>query len=173
MHCFEKYYNNTIKNDLIAKFRYKSLKSVPKLEKIILNFGCKTSDLKTLSIALLALELVANKKGKLTTSSKSSISLKIRKGNPVGCKVIVKNYLMYKIFALLILDILPRLKSEARLKTTKNTLTYNLKNILLLKKIEKNYVLFNNTQNINVVIITSSNNSKELSFLLNCFNFIN
>ena len=98
MHFLEYYYNNVIKFDLINRFNYKNLKNIPKLEKIVLNFGCKTFELKKLSLSLLSLQLITDKKGILTVSKKPNIVLKIRKGNPVGCKVILtKNLILYHI----------------------------------------------------------------------------
>ena len=112
MHFLEYYYNNVIKFDLINRFNYKNLKNIPKLEKIVLNFGCKTFELKKLSLSLLSLQLITDKKGILTVSKKPNIVLKIRKGNPVGCKVILTKNLMYLFFAKLLIEILPKLKKK-------------------------------------------------------------
>ena len=90
MNCLEKYYNKFIKYDLILKFNYKNIKKIPKIKSIILNFGCKTSDLKKLSLSFLILQLITKKQCKLNFSKKSNIFLKIRKGQPVGCQIILK-----------------------------------------------------------------------------------
>lgn len=87
MHFIENFYLQTIKYDLINKFSYKNPTKLPKLTKIVLNFGSKTADLKQLSAGLLALELITSQKGKLTKTKKANILLTIRKGNPTGCKV--------------------------------------------------------------------------------------
>ncbi len=76
-----------LKHDLLNKFNYKNINDLPKMKKIILNFSCRTSNIKRLATAALALELITNKKGVLTRSKKSNILLKIRKGNPIGCKI--------------------------------------------------------------------------------------
>jgi ribosomal protein L5 len=62
MNFLEHFYLKTLKYDLSNRFLYKNTKELPKLKKIILNFGCKTSDLKQLSASLLALELITNQK---------------------------------------------------------------------------------------------------------------
>ena len=49
MHFLENFYFKTLKYDLINKFIYKNTTKLPKLKKIILNFGSKTADIKQLS----------------------------------------------------------------------------------------------------------------------------
>ena len=173
MSFLEYYYNNIIKYDLINRYNYKNIKEIPKLKKIVLNFGCKTSELKKLSTSLLFLQLITTKKGKLTISKQSNIVLKIRKGNPVGCKVILVKTSMYKFLYKLLLEVLPRLKSRILLKKTfyNNTLTYNFENIMIFKELEKNYLVFNLLKNLQVTFITNSITNEELFFLLNSFKF--
>ena len=95
MYFLENYYQTTVQYDLINKFHYKNLQKLPKLQKIVLNFGYKSPNLKNLASALLFLELATGKRGVITTASKPHILLKIKKGNPVGCNVILKKTLMY------------------------------------------------------------------------------
>lgn len=173
MHFLEYYYINIIKYDLINRYNYKNIKDIPKLKKIILNFGCKTSELKKLSTSLLFLQLITTKKGKLTVSKQSNIVLKIRKGNPVGCKVLLVKTAMYKFLFKLLIEILPRLKNKILLKKTsyKNTLTYNFENIMIFKELEKNYLAFSLLKNLQVTFVTNATTNEELFFLLNSFKF--
>jgi large subunit ribosomal protein L5 len=171
MHFLEYYYNNIIKYDLINRFNYKNLKNIPKLKKIVLNFGCKTFELKKLSLSLLALQLITKKKGVLTISKKPNIVLKIRKGNPVGCKVILTKYLMYLFFAKLLIDILPKLKKKKLVEKlfSNNSLTYNFNNTFVFKQIEKNFLLFNLLKHLQITILTNTRTAEELFFFLNSF----
>lgn len=174
MHRLDYYYRNIVKYDLLNKFQYNTLKKIPKIKKIILNFGCKNSDLKQLSTALLALELVSSQKGMLTVSKNSNILLKIRKGSPVGCKVILQKNSMYNFFAKLLIEILPRLKNFSSLilktKKLKNAaISYKIANTLIFFELEHNYYLFNNLPNLNITIVTNSSTREELVFLLNSF----
>lgn len=173
MHFLEHYYTTIVKYNLIHRFKYENLKNIPKLEKIILSFGCKTSDLKILAYSLLALQLITTKKGNLTISNQSSIVLKIRKGNPVGCKIILTKKLMYKFFAKFLLEISTKLKNKSLISKSRvfNTLTCNFNNILIFKELEKNYVLFNSLKNLQIIFITNAKTTEELFFLLNSFKF--
>ena len=173
MHFLEYYYINIIKYDLINRYNYKNIKDIPKLKKIILNFGCKTSELKKLSASLLFLQLITTKKGKLTVSKQSNIVLKIRKGNPVGCKILLVKTAMYKFLFKLLIEVLPRIKNKILLKKTsyKNTLTYNFENIMIFKELEKNYLVFSLLKNLQVTFVTNATTNEELFFLLNSFKF--
>jgi ribosomal protein L5 len=56
MHFLQSFYSKTLKYDLINKFVYKNTYVIPKVKKIILNFGSKTSDLKQLTSSLFVIE---------------------------------------------------------------------------------------------------------------------
>jgi large subunit ribosomal protein L5 len=174
MHFLEYYYNNIIKKDLINRFNYKSVKKIPKLEKITVNFGCKSFELKKLASSILSLQLVTTKRGVLTTSKKPNLLLKIRKGNPVGCKLLLTKSLMFEFFTKLITDIIPRIKNKKLLKTNFviNSLTYNIENVLLFKELEKNYLFFNDVKNLQVTFITNTETKEELLFLLDSFKLL-
>jgi large subunit ribosomal protein L5 len=95
MFFFETYVHKIISYDLINTFFYRNLIEIPKLKKITLNFGYQKSNFKHLVSSLLALEFITSKKGKITTSKHLNVFLKIKKGNPVGCKIILKKSTMY------------------------------------------------------------------------------
>jgi len=167
MYFFEKYCNNNIRYDLITKFNYKKLKTIPKLKKIILNFGCKTSDFKKISIALLSLNLITKKQSKFVSAKKPNVLLKIRKGEPVGCKIILTKKFMFLFLSKLLFKNLQYFKFRIRLKQNTNSLTFNIKNILIFKILEQNYILFNNMDNLHLTIVTNSKNDYEFFYFLN------
>jgi len=172
MYFLKNYYQSIIQHDLINKFHYKNLQNLPRLQKIVLNFGYKNSNLKNLASALLFLELITTKRGSVTTASSPHILLKIKKGSPVGCKVILKKILMYSFFTRLLIEIFPHVKEFKNFsfqKTTQqsNTFAYQLKNTFIFLELERNYNLFNNLSNLDITIITNTKTQKELLFLLN------
>ena len=174
MHFFEYYYENIIKYDLINKFHYKDLKQLPKLKKIVLNFGCRNSDLRVLATILLSLELITNQRCVLTISKTSSVLLKIRKGDPVGCKVILQKTIMYHFFAKLLFKIFSKLKNFSGfiIKSTSlnsKAVSYKLKNSLIFSELEQNYYLFNNLPSLNITIVTNTTKKKDFFFLLSSF----
>lgn len=171
MNFIKKNYYRTLKYDLINKFVYENTKTIPKIEKITLNFGCKTSDLKTLSTSALALELITSQKGTLTLTKYNNILLKIRKGHPVGCKVTLREKKIFTFLTKMLIDIFPKLKNFEGLKMNKkmkkNTLSYELADTFSFQELEDHYYLFNNLLNLHVTIITTSKREKELHFIFN------
>jgi large subunit ribosomal protein L5 len=90
MNYFENFKKKNLKYDIINKFNIKNTKKIPKLNKITLNIGCKSSDIKIVSASTLSLEIITNQNCFLTLSKKPNLLLKIRKNNPSGCKLTLK-----------------------------------------------------------------------------------
>lgn len=172
MRLFEKYYKNVIKYDLIQKFKYKSINDVPKIKSIIFNIGCKTSDFKKLTTSFLSLQLLTKKKGRILISKKPNILLKIRKGDPIGCEIVLRKTSMFKILSYTI-HILLNFKHFffKKVKQTKSV-TFCFENPLFFNILEQNFGFFNNLDKINITINTNSSNNKELLFLLNSLKII-
>lgn len=173
MHFLENFYNKTVKYELINKFSYNSSKNLPKLKKIILNFGCKTADIKQLAASLLALELITSQKGIMTATKYSNINFKIRKGNPTGCKVSLSKFQTYAFLSKMLIEIFPKLKNfygfSHTKKAIKNIFSYELKETFSFSELESNFYLFNNIPKLNITLITNANTIHELMFLLKAF----
>lgn len=173
MHSLEKFYNKTIKYELINKFIYNHNKNLPKLKKIILNFRCKTADIKQLASSLLALELIVNQQGTFTTTKHSNILFKIRKGNPTGCKVTLQKFHMFNFLLKILIEVLPKLKNFNGFRITKkikkNVFSFELDETFSFSELGNHYYLFNNLSKLGITIVTSSKNKTELLYLLKAF----
>ena len=91
MTCIIKEYKKNIINyDLLNKYVYKNIKEIPCVYTIKLCFT-KKYDLKTVLSGLIALEILNGKKGKILKNKKTIISLKTRKGHPMGCSITLTN----------------------------------------------------------------------------------
>jgi len=169
MYFFESYYNNIVKYDLINKFYYKNHKKIPKLNKIILNFNSKNLNSKLLFSSIMALELISTQKSVITLSKKSNITLKIRKGNPNGCKVTLRKEKMYTFFFRLISEIFLNLKlfdgfSRKKFKNSVNSFSFKIPKSLFIYELENFYHFFKNLPDLQIVIVTNSLSSNELIF---------
>lgn len=173
MSLLENYYTKVIKYDLINKFFYNQLKDIPELKKIILNFGCKSFEIKSIAAALLSLELITTKQASLTKSKRVNILFKIRKGYPVGCVVILTKSKMYQFFFKLLTEVFPNLKDFKGIKVSKNlknkSFSITLLDLINFKELEKQFYLFTNLPPLNIVLITNTKSRKELIYLLNSF----
>jgi len=176
MNSLKYYYKKIIRRDLVNKFTYTHLEEVPQLKKIILNFGCKNSDVKSVASALLSLELITTKKASLVKSKRANVLLKIRKGNPVGCVVILKKNEMYDFLFKLLSEVFPNLKSFTGLnvskKLGKTSFTFTLKDFINFKELEKQFYLFINLPPLNVTLVTNAKTKEELLYLLQSFKLV-
>jgi len=169
LNILNNYYNQVLKYDFLNKFNYKSINQIPKIEKIILNFNCKSFDLKKITTAILTLELISAKKSIFTKSKKISINLKLRKGHPVGCKVILEKEKLENFLLKLLNKILPELKNFKGLRQKvyhKNSFSFSLKDLTNFDEINSNFYLFTNLPSLNITFVCSTNSVKELSFFL-------
>jgi large subunit ribosomal protein L5 len=170
MSFFETFNNKIIKHDLINKYAYKNTKSIPKIKKITLNFdNCANFNIQKFATTILALEIIALKKSSITTSESPNISLKIQKGQPVGCKVTLTKKNIHQFLNRLILTILPKLAnfSGIKIKTKTSTLSCKLLNKeIILKELDNHYPLFANLPNLNIQISTTTESHNELLFLI-------
>ena len=162
MNFFNEYNESIVKYDLINKFNYKITKQIPKLESVTLTFKAKKYDLQTLLSCLSALDLISFQKPALNFSKVSNISLKIRKGQPIGCKVTLRKKNLNKFLIVLL--------NKYQVKTTTNIserfLANNVTNVLIFSSLEKNYQYFKNLSNLNINITTTKCSNKDLAFLL-------
>lgn len=175
MHFLNYFYNKNLKFDLINKFHYANLKKLPKLKKIILNLNCKTTNLKTLGINLLALELITNQKGKLIISKEPNLLLKLRKGNPRGCKLVLKSSIMLIFFLENLNKVVSNTKNFNSIKIYKKverkSFSFVIKNILSFSELSENYSLFSSLSYISLSFITNAKTKKELIFFLKSLQF--
>lgn len=173
MSILQQHYKKIIRRDLINKFSYTYLEEIPQLKKIILNFGCKNSDIRSIASAFLSLELVTTEKGSIARSKRANVLLKIRKGSPVGCMVVLRDEKMYHFLFKLLSEVLPNLKSFTGINVSKKLgkmgFSFTLKDLIHFKELEKQFYLFLNLPPLNVTLITTTKTKEELLYLLRSF----
>lgn len=168
MNFFENYYKRIIRQDLTNKFIFNNNKSIPQLKKITIHFGCKNFSIQKFAITMLALEIIALKKGTITEARKPNVILKIQKGQPAGCKVELKNQQLYSFLTRLNIEILPRLKNLKKFKLNKQTFNFFFQlpgNDIMLKEFENHYPLFSNLPALDINVLTTTKNTKEILFI--------
>lgn len=170
MHFLNYFYTRTLKFDLINKFYYTNLKKLPNLKQIVLNFSCKTTELKTIATHLLALELIGCQKGVIVTSKHPNLLLKIRKGNPSGCKITLRKALITHFLSKTLNGTFSKIKNFNGIlthrKIEKNTLSFSVKDTLAFSELTDHYYLFNNLTNLNVSFVTKVSTKEEMLFVL-------
>ena len=170
MHFLNYFCTKTLKFDLINKFYYTNLKKLPNLKQIVLNFSCKTTELKILATHLIALELITNQKGITTVSRRPNLLLKLRKGNPSGCKVTLRKTLMINFLSKSFNETFPKVKNFSGMmihqKVEKNAFSFSVKDTLAFSELAEHYYLFNNLSNLSLSFLTQVNTREEMLFFL-------
>jgi len=174
MYFSQLYYKKIIQYDLLNKFSFINQKKIPKFKKITLNFGYKKSNFKQLISGLLALEFISFKRSELTKSTQINIVLKIKKGTPVGCKVVLRKNFMYLFYLKLITSIFFKTKLSQEFVLRKknkpiNSISFKIENPLLFLELENQYQFFKNLPPLNITITTNTTSHNELFFLLKSF----
>jgi large subunit ribosomal protein L5 len=171
MDSIQKFYYKTVKYDLVNKYMIKKSKEIPKIDRIVLNFNCwlKPGNISALSACLLALETITHQSGVLTKALFPQISLRLRKGFPIGCKLTLKKKNQYNFFSKIIREVYPSSKTFAPLRAnnSNNAFSFNIRELFSFPELEENYNLFKDLEPLNVTIITVNTPSvHELEFLL-------
>jgi len=167
MRFINDFYFKSVKYNFINKFVCKNIKTLPKLKTITLNFHSKQVNIKKILGGLLFFELILNQKGTLTKTKNAIISVKIRKGNPVGCKLILKKQNLLKICYSICTSFSLRQKHLNK----KNNVSFKMVNPLKNLELEKHYYFFNNLPVLNVTITTTINNCKEFFIFFKLLKF--
>lgn len=107
-----KLYKEKIVPEMIKKYGYKNVMAVPRLSKIVVNMGVGKAleNKKCLEDAQKQLGLITGQKPVITKAKKSVAGFKLRKGNPIGCKVTLRGVRMYEFLDRLVNVTLPRIK---------------------------------------------------------------
>jgi large subunit ribosomal protein L5 len=105
-------YKKEVVPNLMKKYNFKSIMQVPKLEKISLNMGIgnAVADLKQLQSAVNELELITGQRPVVTRAKKAISNFKLRAGMPIGCKVTLRNNIMYEFLDRFINISAPRIR---------------------------------------------------------------
>lgn len=161
---------STVNYDLLNKFVYKDVSKLPVLSNIDLQFRFKTYSSESLFISLSALEIIGSNKCYVLKTKTSNVSLKLRKGSPIGCKVVLRKNDALNFIVLLINTLPIETKQNS---SSVNKLGYFLErfisNPLVLPGLSGNYHFFRKLGGLNVKFITTSKTDKELNYLLRSY----
>jgi large subunit ribosomal protein L5 len=158
------YKNNQLTRDLLLKGTSQNVMNCPKLDKISLSLTTKEALINSnkLLIPLMLLKLITGQKPKITKARKSIAQFKLRQGKAIGCKVTLRNKMMYSFLDKIIYNILPQiieLKTE-KIMVNFNSLTIGIEDISVFSELENQYEFLKNTQGLNINLSVKNNKSK-------------
>lgn len=162
MSTLKKYYNNQIRRKLFIKFFYKNLTEIPRIKAIEIEYYLTKPNEKQITSAVLALEISSLKPVTHHTKPSLDIFVKVKKGSPVCCKIVLFNKWSDSFLKHIIKKKLFLLESSNYFQ---KLLRLSLSTILVENKIKKNYVFFRQLPDLNIKIYTNCTKLEELKFL--------
>jgi large subunit ribosomal protein L5 len=170
MNSLQERYNNEISKNLMAKFNYKSIMQLPKMEKIVLNIGVgdAVTNSKLLDEAVEELTLISGQKPIITKAKKSIAGFKIREGQAIGCKVTLRGERMYEFLDKLVSISLPRVRDFRGVPNNsfdgRGNYTLGVKEQLIFPEIDFDKV--NKLRGMDIVFVTTAKTDEEGKALL-------
>jgi large subunit ribosomal protein L5 len=114
---YEKYVKE-VAPALKEKRKYTNLHEIPRMTKIVVNMGVSASlEKSAIDDAAKDLALITGRKPAVSQSRHSIANFKLRKGQPIGCRVTLRRDMMYEFFDRLIATALPRIRDFRGLST--------------------------------------------------------
>jgi large subunit ribosomal protein L5 len=168
-------YDAEIAAAMTAKFGYKNVMEVPRIEKITLNMGVgeASQDKKKVQTAANEMELIAGQKPVITKAKKSIAQFKLREGMPIGCKVTLRRERMYEFLDRLITIAMPRIRDFRGLNPKsfdgRGNYAMGLKEQIIFPEIS--YDQIDKVRGLDIIVTTSAKTDDEARELLRLFGF--
>ncbi|MCU7851173.1 MAG: 50S ribosomal protein L5 [Candidatus Thiodiazotropha sp. (ex Monitilora ramsayi)] len=171
----QQHYKETVVQDLMDKFQFKSVMQVPKITKITLNMGVGEAigDKKILEFAVNDMQKIAGQKVVITHARKSIAGFKVREGWPIGCKVTLRREQMYEFLDRLISVAIPRIRDfrgmSAKAFDGRGNYSMGVKEQIIFPEID--YDKIDALRGMDITITTTAKNDEEGRALLEAFKF--
>ena len=155
---------------LNAKFGYKSVMQIPKLDKVIVNVGCGESKNNAKEIEAICKDIatITGQKPVTRKARKSVANFKLREGESVGVKVTLRGDKMYEFIDRLFSIALPRVRDFRGINPNafdgRGNYAMGLKEQLIFPEIE--YDKVDKIRGMNICICTTATTDEEAKELL-------
>lgn len=172
-HLLEKY-NNEIIPEMMKQFDFKNKFQVPGIEKIVINMGLGegSKDFKIIEKKMEELAQITGQKAVVTRAKKAISNFKIKKGDPVGCRVTLRGNRMYEFLDRLINVTMPRIRDFRGINNnsfdSEFNFTIGIKEQTVFPEIE--YDKIDKIVGMNITFVMRSKSKDESYQLLKLFN---
>ena len=166
----EEKYTKEIKDALMAKFSYKSVMQIPKLEKVVINMGVGDAreNSKAVESAADDLTLITGQKAVITKAKKSVATFKVREGMNIGCKVTLRGAKMYEFVDRLFNAALPRVRDFRGINPNsfdgRGNYALGIKEQLIFPEID--YDKIDKIRGMDIIFVTTAQTDEEARELL-------
>ncbi len=167
---FKELYKNDVAPALMAKFGYKSVMQIPKLEKIVVNVGCGEArdNHKIVEAIMSDLAAITGQKAVPCKAKKSVANFKLREGMVIGAKVTLRGDRMYEFLDRLFSVALPRVRDFRGINPNafdgRGNYSLGLKEQLIFPEIE--YDKIDKIRGMDICFVTTAKTDEEARELL-------
>jgi large subunit ribosomal protein L5 len=166
-------YRSRIVPELQTALGRKNIHAIPRLQKIVVSMGVgeAVNDRKRLDQAADQLTQLAGQKAQITRAKKSVSGFRLREGQPIGCRVTLRNKRMFDFLDRLITLALPRVRDFRGVNPKgfdgSGNYNYGLSEQLVFPEIDPETVTV--TQGMNITFVTTALTDDEGRLLLKAF----
>ena len=170
MNRLKEKYKSQVIPALTKHFNYKNPHQVPKLVKIVVSMGVgsATQNKAILDNAVKDVEQITGRKVLVTKARKSISNFKLRQGMPIGCKVTLRDEVMYEFFDRLTAIAIPRIRDFRGIKSDafdgRGNFSFGLKEQTVFPEIDFDKV--DAIRGLNITIVTTAHTDEECRQLL-------
>ena len=170
MTTMKKKYIEEVVPALMAKYNYKSVMQIPKLDKIVISVGCGDckDNAKALDNVIKEITAITGQKAVATTARKSIANFKLREGMHVGVKVTLRQDRMWEFFDRLMNVALPRVRDFRGISADafdgRGNYSLGIKEQIIFPEIE--YDKIEKLRGMNIAITTTAQTDEEARELL-------
>ena len=163
-------YKSEVAPALMAKFGYKSVMQIQKLEKIVINIGMSDAkeNPKVIEAAMNDLGLITGQKAVVTKARKSVANFKLREGMNIGCKVTLRAEKMYEFLDRLFSIALPRVRDFKGINPNsfdgRGNYSLGIKEQLIFPEID--YDKIDKIRGMDIIMVTTAKTDEEARELL-------
>lgn len=168
-------YRDTVRSQLMARYKYSNVMQVPRLVKVTLNMGLgeAVGDKKIIDHALDDMGRIAGQKPIVTLARKSVAGFNIRESWPIGCKVTLRRDQMFEFLDRLINIAIPRIRDfrglSAKAFDGRGNYSMGISEQIIFPEI--NYDKIDAIRGMDISITTTARTDEEGRELLAAFGF--
>lgn len=145
-----------VNQDFLLKYLSRTPNILPKFTKLTLSVKFN-DDNKSSGVSLI--ELLTFQRPYLTQTKINSLSLNLRKGDLVGCKIVLRKKALYNFLDRFLFEVLPSSKELKVLRRSKKSIHWQLRDVFALEDTNTLFIILNNVYGLDIDIEASIENS--------------
>lgn len=162
-------YASDIQRELMEHFSIKNVNAAPKLEKIVINMGCKgaVENKNRVEAAARDMAIIAGQRPTIRKARTSIAGFKLREGMPIGCAVTLRSDRMWEFADRLISIVLPRIRDFRGVKDKldgRGNFSLGLTDQTVFPEIDFDKIEFH--QGMDITFVTTAPNDEQGMYLL-------